>query len=182
MNLRTFIPLVIATLVLIGAASLYGFMYYTLTMGKANVGKLSSQIAQKSYQLERNAAARSALSTLSEGETAINQYSVGKDDVVPFLGALQATGKSVGTTVQVLSVSSQNIAEHSRIALSLSITGSFDAVMRTLGEIEYGPYDGVITSTSLTSEGVGTSSARNWTAATLLSVGTLATTTAPAKP
>lgn len=182
MNLRLFIPIVIATLVLIGVVSLYSFGYYTLTNQRVKAETLATQVAQKNYQLDRNVAAHAVISTLSEDEIAINQYSVGKEDVVPFLETLQATGKSVGTSIQVLSVSNQNVAGHSRIALSLSITGSFDSIMRTLGEIEYGPYDGVITNASLTTDNVGTSTARTWTATTLLSVGTLSTTTASSKP
>jgi hypothetical protein len=177
MNLRPFIPLGIALLVLLGAATLYTLGYETLTGWATKAGDLSTKIAQKNYQLEHDTAAHAAFSTLAQDEVTINQYSVDKRDIVPFLETLQSSGAAVGSKVEVLSVSDQTVQGHNRISLSLAITGSFDAVMRTLGEIENGPYDGIVTSASLSTQNTGTSSARSWTATTQLSVGTR---TAPA--
>ena len=101
----------------------------------------------------------------------IRQYILGKEDVEPFLETLQSGGRSLGTKIEVLSVSDAPIAGHPRIALSITITGTFDAVMRTLGSIEYGPYDGVLTNLTLDTSGSDIKGASTWTAASVFSLG-----------
>ncbi len=181
MSLRTLIPLSIAILVFLGAVGLYSAGYYLLSTVEAKSEKLASQEAAKSQELEAATRAHQALTSLSTQEAALNQHFVAKADIVPFLEQLQATGVPYGAKVNVVSVNDASDKVHSRIQLSLSISGSFDAVMRTLGTIEYGPYDGVMTNVSLgTAVGddakVATGTA--WTALATYSVGLRATTTA----
>lgn len=166
MNYRAYIPLGIAILIFIGSLALYGIGYSLLSKESERSSKLATQAAQKSTELERVARAHVALSTLQGDETNLDQYAITKSGVVPFLESLQATGRPLGATVNVISVADQKDGKHDRIALSLSITGTFDAVMRTLGTIEYGPYDGVITRVSFDSAGKG-----QWTATLTYSVG-----------
>jgi hypothetical protein len=63
--------------------------------------------------------------------------------------------------------------------MSLRIVGSFDAVMRTLGAIEYQAYD-----TTLANVTLDTPTGENWTASASFLVGTppTATSTAPKQP
>ena len=105
-----------------------------------------------------------------------------REEVVDFLESIQATGRPFGVKVDVASVSNEKVSAHARIALSLAARGSFQGVMRTLGAIEYGPYDGVITNLSLTTDspstvGSTTSTTNEWNATTLYSVGLRATST-----
>lgn len=179
MNLRPFIPLAISAAILIGAGALYGVGYYTLNNLTKKAASLESDIQTKTALLNRATRARTQLTSLESEEATINQYSVGKEQVVSFLEAVEGGGRALGSHVDVLSVNDQVVDGHSRISLSLSITGSFDAVMRTLGAIEYSPYDGVIESVNLDS--TPTATGKSWTAGVIYSVGLRASST-PAKP
>jgi hypothetical protein len=91
---------------------------------------------------------------------------------VAFLGDLEKQGKAQGAAVEVLSVTDQDATKR-RISLSLKITGSFDAVVRTLGTIEYGPYDAVLTNVTLDSVAAKENAPAVWTAAVVISFGTV---------
>lgn len=168
MNVRAFIPLILAVLVLIASIGLYAGGYYLLNRLTDTAASLASQATLANQQLENATRAHSALTSGAAGQN-VNQYLVTKNDIVPFLESLQAVGTPLGSSVSVVSVTDQSDKLHSRIALSLSITGSFDAVMRTLGGIEYAPYDGVMTSVSMDS--AAASSGAGWTALASYSVG-----------
>ncbi len=181
MIMRQFTPLIISLILLLALSGLYGFGYYTLEKDATQVATLTSQIDVKKTQLDNLARAHAALATLVSDEATLNQYSVGKEDVVPFLESLQATGKPLGARVDVISVGNEKAGAHNRIALALSLTGSFDGVMRTLGAIEFNPYDGVITSLSLNTTPAAVSSASSvWTASTVYSVGVRSAPVSPA--
>ncbi len=178
MKNNSLISLAATTLLLVVSGGLYGFGYYVLTSSTAKSANLQTQIDAKTVELDRATRAHVELTTLTADEDALNQYSIQKSDVVPFLETLQSTGKPLGSVVKVLSVGDQNTDGHSRILLSLSISGSFDSVMRTLGAIEYGPYDGVVSSVALDTAKLPTGNV--WTAAVLYSVGVQsATSTKP---
>lgn len=177
MNIRPFIPLLISAAIVIGAGALYGLGYYSLTELEERSVSLEGDIQTKTTLLNRATRARNELSSLENQEAALNQYSVARSAVVPFLENIEASGKDLGAVVDVLSVSDQVVEGHTRISLSLSITGSFDGVMRTLGSIEYSPYDGVVESVTIDST-PGTSG-RTWNAAVIYSVGLRDTTSAP---
>ncbi|MDB5195177.1 MAG: hypothetical protein JWO84_361 [Parcubacteria group bacterium] len=179
MTIRPFIPLIVSLVILVIASGLYGFGYYTLQSDIVKATTLAAQIKLKSAQLDQLSRAHAALATLTNDEATLNQYSIGKEDVVPFLESLQATGKPLGARVDVLSVADEKIGTHARISLSLSLTGSFDAVIRTLGAIEYGPYDGVITNLTLDTTPASVGSASVWTATTIYSVGVRSASSTP---
>lgn len=134
---------------------------------------LISDIATKRLESMRVAAAKEALPALAADELAITQYFVKADDIVPFLEKLQKTGATQKTVVEVLSVSGDPAKSNTRISISLKITGSFDAVMRTLGTIEYSPYDIALTNVTLESDRTPSQTGGVvWTAAAIFTVGT----------
>lgn len=181
--MRSYIPLAIAAVALIIVGAAYGFAYYALSTESAKAAALEAEATQKSALLDRAARAHEELGTLASDTTMLNQYLISKDDIVPFLEALQSSGKPLGATVGVISVADDAAGGHGRINLSLAINGAFDAVMRTLGVIEYGPYDGTVQNLSLeipTAEGTTTS--RIWNATLVLSVATRATSTPATHP
>jgi hypothetical protein len=175
MNIRPFIPLIIASLLLAAAIGLYAFGYFTLLANTAKATTLATGVATKTAQLERITQAHAALDTLSNDEATLRQYSIGKEAIVPFLETLQTSGRTLGTKIDVLSVQDEKDGKHVRVALSLSITGSFDAVMRTLGSLEYSPYDGVLRNLSFdaTPAATGTS---GWSATAVYSIGIASST------
>jgi hypothetical protein len=92
---------------------------------------------------------------------------------------LQSTGTYLKSNVQVVSVSATPGTPTGVLDLSLKIDGTFDSVARTLGAIEYGPYD--ITITSLTFDtnpsSVTATTEPQWSAAATYTVGTINTPT-----
>lgn len=183
MNIRPYIPIGIATLSLLVCVGLYIAAYYLLSDASVKAASLATQAAAKQAEVERATQAHVALGSLESEEATLDQYSVTKTDIVPFLGNLQGTATPFGGNMSVISVSDEKEGKHARIALSLTITGSFDAVMRTLGTIEYSPYDSVVRNVILTTD--PSSSGKGgalWNATVAYSVGTRIASSSPSKP
>jgi hypothetical protein len=159
---------------------LYGAWYARVGDESARAVALGGKIQDAKQSGARVIEAKKELEKASADEAAIRGYFVSTADVVPFLESMQSTGSRFGTQVEVASVSSDAAKPHARLALSLRITGTFDGVERTLGAIEYQPYDTVVQTLTLdTPEGQG-GAVPQWTAAVTLSVGTIDIATAPA--
>ena len=152
--------------VVIAALAVGGHVFwYNIILAKsAEVSNLQGEIGQASQVVTRIASDRALLEQASSSQSEVQNYFVSNNNIVPFINSLQNTGSSLGSTVTVLSVSSTGRGQTS-IALALTITGSFDAVMRTVGAIEYAPY--AITMTSLTMQ---KSPNTGWTASVNFSV------------
>lgn len=165
------IQLTSAILLLLGVLSAYGFWYASVGKLSVEAASLSEEIRTKSQDSARVAAARVALESLSEEEAAMRAYLVREQDIVPFLGALEETGASLGASVEVVSVGADTKDERERLVLALKIAGPFDAVQRTLGAIEYGPYDSAIQSVTFDTVRTEAGSA-GWTAVATFTLGT----------
>lgn len=172
MKRASLIQLVIALAVLASALGAYSFWYSLVGKASVEAAALSEEIRTKSQDSARVAAAKIALESLAEDEAAMRAYLVREKDIVPFLGTLEDTGVSLGSSVEVVSVSANSQGERSQIQLSLKITGSFDAVLRTLGAIEYGPYDSAIQSVTFDTAPSDDTAAAAWTAAATFTLGT----------
>ena len=98
---------------------------------------LSSEIAVKTSEQERASDTRAALEALVQDESNVRAHFVPTESIVPFLESLETLGSELGADVTVVSVSDPD--DTGTITLSLSISGSFEAVMRVAGRIEYGP-------------------------------------------
>lgn len=142
-----YIQLGISVFIFVVAATAYGISYVNVQSESNKAAQLAEQLKEKSLATTRIAQAKAQLAILAPQEAAINQYFVSPSDIVPFLEQFSATGKFLGADVQVVSVSAVPGASNGVLNLSLKITGPFVAVLRTLGSIEYGPYD--ITTNSL---------------------------------
>lgn len=172
MNRSSLIQLAIALAVLASVFGAYAFWYSLVGKSSVEAAALSEEIRTKSQDSARVAAAKVALESLAEDEAAMRAYLVREKDIVPFLSTLEDTGTSLGAGVEVISVSADSKSERSHIQLSLKITGSFDAVLRTLGAIEYGPYDSAIQSVTFDTVPAEVTSIPVWTAATTFTLGT----------
>lgn len=152
--------------------SAYGAWYQRVGKESADVGMVQQQIEQKKESDARAQAAKTELDRALSNEVAIKGYFVDTNNLVNYLGSLQSLGQKFGATVVVDSVSSQPANPHTLLALALHISGPFDAVERTLGAIEYEPYDTVVTNLTLDTPGGSAGAAAIWTAAVTLRVGT----------
>jgi len=170
MRRRTLIQLALATLLLTGIFVGYGFWYTAVGKSSAEAVALDKEIQKKEHDSERARATKDALLSLEAEEMGMQNYLVRQDDIVPFLGALEQAGTSLGSVVEVLSVSAEPSDTRSRLLLSLKIAGTFDSVLRTLGSIEYGAYD--CTVESITFDTTPGEEGAVWTAAATFSFGT----------
>lgn len=183
MNRKNLFHLVAAVLILLGVLGTYAAWYSFVASVSNQASTLKTEIQTKADDTKRIAQARSTIDLLHNDESIIGQYFVSINDVVTFLSGLQALGQSLGSSVEVLSVSADGKSPRGHLALSLKISGSFDSVMRTLGAIEYGPRDmrlvDLTLDTPVTQISSSTESHAIWTAATIFTVGTasLASTT-----
>lgn len=157
---------------------LYAAWYATVARQTAEATALRAELLAREAAGGRAAQARRALETIEIEERRVYGHLVSPNDIVPFLETLEAAGEEVGTDVEVVSVG-EAPAGVSRITLSLRIKGSFNAVLRALGAIEYQPYD--IRLTNLTFDTVVTEGgvSSEWTAAAMFSVGMQTASTTP---
>jgi len=180
MKLKPYVHVIVMALVFFGALSAYGVWYSMVGKEAAAAISLQSQIQAKTETAAHAQAAKSQLTKALSDQATITNYFVSTNDIVTFLGTLQATGNRYGAKVDVESVTAQPAKPHTLLQLSLRITGSFDGVERTLGAIEYEPYDTTVSSVTFDTPGAAAGSARQWTAAVTMNVGTI--DTAAAKP
>lgn len=162
--------------VLVVALILYGGWYAALSSKSASVASLEREIVTKTETAGRIAAARAALTEIAGNEATVRSYFVSDAGVVPFIDSLEKKGQAQGAVVNVLSVANAPDTAHPSLAIALSIKGPFDAVMRTLGSIEYAPYALTLSSVNLTLNAKGI-----WNADLALIVGSApsAATTTP---
>ncbi len=163
----------IALALLIFAASIgaYLFLYMTISAKSLSVANLQSEIDSQTATAERVAAARAALAEIAGDEAVVQSYFVPEAGVVTFINSLQSIGTALGTQVAINSVSASGSGSHTELLLSLSVTGTFDGVLRTLGAIEYAPYDLSVISVAVSGD------AKGWRANANLVVGSSASST-----
>ncbi|MGD0328661.1 MAG: hypothetical protein ABSB00_03065 [Minisyncoccia bacterium] len=167
-----FFHFIIALMVAIAALIGYGFWYTTIAHESAVVANLQSEITAKTETVNQIVSAQTAFAEITEDEAALQGYFVPGTSVVSFIDGLEAQGKSLRAIVSVLSVSTGSIGKQSTLLLSLTIKGTFNAVMRTVGAIEYAPYDLSISNISLAQD-----DKNSWHADLNLLVGSVSTAT-----
>ncbi|MCR4333469.1 MAG: hypothetical protein NUV60_00385 [Patescibacteria group bacterium] len=118
----------------------YGMWYVAISEKSMAVEKLQNVIDTKTETVSRIATTRATLAGVANDETVVQGYFVPETKVVTFIDSLETHGKTQGAIVKVLSVSTTGTTAQPTLSLSLVISGTFDAVMRTVGTIEYAPY------------------------------------------
>lgn len=169
---KAFAQVIIANVLLVLVLSAYSAWFVMVSKKSADVATLAAQIRDKHKDSDRITAIKNSLTELGKDEQSAEQYFVSTSEVVPYLGSLEDLGKSIGTKVEVVSVSADTAKPKGHLNLSLKITGPFTAVIKTLGAIEYQPYDTVIKSLALDTSLGNASSTPVWTAAAVFVVGT----------
>lgn len=155
----------------------YGVWYSVIKAKSAAVAHLENQIILKTETASRIASARTSLAEIAGDEASMQEYFVPETGVVAFINTLEALGQAQGTTVSVLSVSTSNAGTRPALTLSITVKGTFDAVMRTVGAIEYAPYDLSISTLSL-----GQEDSKSWHANLTLLVGSVSASAAASTP
>lgn len=172
------IQLIFAFVICATALVGYGIWYRTVSAKSAAVTALQSQIDAKTRVANRTATTRSTLAEIVGDEAMVQNYFISETGVVAFIDGLEARGRTIGsTTVSVLSVSTDGAPAQPTFKFVLSIKGTFDGVMRTVGAIEYAPY-----AVSISSLAVGQNAKNDWHADITFLVGSSATSTPPNTP
>lgn len=161
---KPILPLVSSIIIFILVGIGYLVWYKTVSAQSALTASLDAQINAKTETEARISSARAALADVSNEETLLNSYFVSPSEVVPFIDALEAIGAGESAPITILSVAGGTGA-HPVLTFTLSIHGTFDAVMRTVGAIEYAPYD-----LSITALAIGKDASNAWHADMTISV------------
>lgn len=162
----------VAVLVLVGALALVVTASLTAIQMREKANLLEQEVVVKQGEVLRVASAKAALPVLARSEEKLHAYRTRSSDIVPLLERLEKQGRTEGAVVEVLSVSPEQAGTQGRIAISLTVRGTFDAVMRTVGSIEYGPYDIIVKTAALDNPAGTEEKTGAWTAAIALSLGT----------
>jgi hypothetical protein len=119
----------------------YALWYSVIVNTSAAVAELQNQIDTKTETATRISAARTILSEIAGDELMVQRYFVPETGVVSFINDLEKRAHAQSSAMSVLSVSVDDSTRQKSLVLSLLVSGSFDDVMRTVGAIEYAPYD-----------------------------------------
>jgi len=166
-----FTHLVFAVLVCAAAAVGYGFWYAAVGAESAAVAQIESDIVTKTETTAHIASARASLAEIAGDEATMRGYFVPETGIVSFINGLESAGQKQSAVVNVVSVSSGTVNSRPALTFVLTVKGSFDAVMRTVGVIEYAPYDLSVTSLSVQQD------TKAWRADLTLLVGSAAVAT-----
>lgn len=170
--------LILALVICIAAIVGYGILYGAVASTSAAVTALQSQIDTKTRVVSRLATTRSALAEIVGDEVVVQNYFISETGVVAFIDGLEALGRVSGATaVRVLSVSAGGASAQPTFTFTISIKGTFDAVMRTVGAIEYAPY-----AISISSLSIGQDAKNVWYADLIFLVGASAASAPPNTP
>ena len=133
----------------------YGVWYHTISTASSRVAQLQDQIDAKTRAADHVAVARATLAQIAGDEAAVQNHFVPESAIVPFIDVLESIGRAEQAKMDVRSVATGANPKQPSLVLTLTIDGTFDAVMRTVGTIEYAPYDLSITRFSVTKDGKG---------------------------
>jgi len=171
------IHFLIALAVTVGTLAGYGVWYAAVSSKSREVADVQNQITVATENVSRITAARAALAEIAGDEAKVQDYFVSESGVVAFINALESIGLAEKAPVSVLSVGAGGTPVRPTLQLSLSLRGTFDAVMRTVGAIEYSPYD-----LSVTSLSVGQEAKDSWHATLSIVVGSVPPAVTPHTP
>lgn len=159
-----------AALAVVAAGGGYWYANHLLGAASTRTTELQASIAQKRLQIGANEDALRTLLSAEEERSAIRGYFVSSDTTVPFLEELEATGRSLGSVVSVVSVA-EVTTPRPLLSVALRVEGSFASVMRTVGAIEYGPRDIQVTALTMDTDVGAEEGGDMWRATLTLSVG-----------
>jgi hypothetical protein len=148
----------------------YGAWYAAVSAESRHVADLQSQIDDANKNVDSIAAARAALAEIADDEATVRSYFVSDTGVVSFINNLEQMGTLQASHLSVLSVATAGSSTQPVLLLTLSITGTFDAVMRTVGLVEYAPYDLFISKLAVAQQDKG-----SWQANLSVTVGSVPT-------
>lgn len=140
----------VALILCVSSVVAYSTWYATLSAKNSMVAELERDIRSKTETASRIFTTRTTLANVANSEAIVRNYFVQETGVVSFIDALEERGRDQGTAVKVLSVSTDGAPEQLALILSITVEGTFEAMMRTVGAIEHLPYALSVTALSIT--------------------------------
>ena len=150
------------------AAGGFHSLYKTISERSLAVVQLQNKITVESENAKRIAAARTALVEIATEEERVQHYFVPETEIVSFTKTLESRGEALTAVVTARSVSVDQSLPRHVLVFELSVEGTFEAVMRTLGSMEYSPYALSVENFSIQQE-----NGANWRATMKASVGSV---------
>lgn len=155
----------------------YGIWYTAVSNKSQAVADLQARIDDAHKNMNRIAKARAVLAQIATDEMKVKSYFVPESGIVGFIDMLETRGQGENVSVSVLSVATGGSPSKPVLLLTISLEGTFDAVMRTIGSIEYAPY-----AVSISSLSVASADAPSWHATLSLVVGSVPVRSATTTP
>lgn len=145
----------LAVSLIICATAIVGLCYWYADISKksAAVKDLQNQMTERIQAVEKLKLTQATLAEIAIDEAAVSGYFVQETEIVALIDELVSRGAALGTKVEIKSVSSDKKAAKPALALALSIRGTFDAVLRTAGSIEFSPHKISVSNFTLTKDG-----------------------------
>ena len=134
------VGLIVSLGVLALSLGAYVFWHNTVSSLSDHVDELVASAAEKNAALARLASGKDALVALASDEETLKSFSVAREGVVSFLESIESRSAKLGAHLEVGSVVVEEEGPHPLLLLTIKITGSFEAVLRALGLLEYGPH------------------------------------------
>jgi len=131
---------ILASVLFCGALVGYQVWYSKIQEKSSTVAALTNQIELNTKAEKRVALVRASLADIADVEVSIQNYFVSDASIVSFIDTLQTQGHAQGATLEVHSVAKGGSSLQPVLTLTLGVDGTFDAVMRTIGTVEYAPY------------------------------------------
>lgn len=131
---------------------LYGMWYTAVSAKSIAAGNLQSTIDEKIKTANQVTTTRAAFANIADEEAAIHAYFVPQMEVSTFIDTLKKYAETLGTTLETPSISVSGTLIQPTLSFTIVVRGTFTAVMRTVGAIEYAPYDLIIPTLSITKD------------------------------
>jgi Tfp pilus assembly protein PilO len=146
----------------------YAWWYSVVSNESATAVRLLQEVEVRTDATTRASAVSTALARIESEQGAIEDYFISEENIVAFLEDIEQIGLSTGARVQVVSVGDLERRE-TTLPLSVVIEGGFNAVMRTVGAVEYMPY--AVTTVSASVQQITNEEGAVWRARLDLTVG-----------
>lgn len=153
-------------LVLVGYVAGYGIVVEKSEVA-ADLGRQIDAINATTIQAISD---RAALEEISKEEVFIQNFFVSEEDIATFIDDLELRGRNQGAVVTVSSIVKGGASAPATLGITLTVKGTFDAVMRTVGSIEYAPYN-----LSVSSLVIAQDEEKSWHADLKMTVGSVPT-------
>lgn len=163
--------LVIVVLLNLAAAGWYGFLLLEVKTSNENFSRFSELIETATAEGNTVHAKKELAANTGSLREKLESRLIAKEGAVDFIELLERVGNDVGARVSIESVSASEVAGASfaeELRLAFTATGSWGAVTRFIGLLEFLPYRASIQHVTIAQGGEGNEKA--WRARVSLSV------------